>query len=205
MAAPPKLTYAGYVAFLESIPTHPSWLYFASSRGDVEAVRQMLRDNPDLDVNWRRANGTALCTASFNDHDGVVSMLLAHPDIDVNLGDYNGRPPLVHTCLEYQSTGCAWLLLKDSRVKTNNFGGNRALREAAYCDHANIIRWWIAYGRKMDLGKEGDWSTDVLKAAKKQGATLLKDFQTNRKKTKGKIRQDLGETGMENFENQHKP
>jgi len=49
VAAPPKLTYAGYVAFLESIPTHPSWLYFASCRGDVEAVRQMLRDNPDLD------------------------------------------------------------------------------------------------------------------------------------------------------------
>ena len=49
-------------------------------------------------------------------------------------------------------------LLKDSRVKVNEpqKDGYTSLWSAAADGHLDVIKWWIASGREMDLGKPGD-------------------------------------------------
>jgi len=56
---------AEYIAFLDSLPVHPSCLYFASEDGDVEEVKRILMNNPNLDVNWKNETNvkTALLAA----------------------------------------------------------------------------------------------------------------------------------------------
>ena len=59
-------------------------------------------------------------------------------------------------------------MLKDSRVKVNEPAkdGETPLWRAARDDgHLDIIKWWIASGREMDLGTPGDDYTDVIWAA----------------------------------------
>jgi len=51
-------------------------------------------------------------------------------------------------------------------------GGVTPLRWAAYNGLQEVIQWWIASGREMDLGTPGDiYKTDAIGTAKKQGKT----------------------------------
>jgi len=55
--------------------------YEAAKNGKVKDVKEILRKNPNLDVNWRNGDergSTALIIACENDHDSIVSILLAH-------------------------------------------------------------------------------------------------------------------------------
>ena len=55
-------------------------------------------------------------------------------------------------------------MLKDSRVKVNepDIDGFTPLWRAAYWGHLDVIKWWIAFGREVDLGKSGDFKTDAI-------------------------------------------
>jgi len=69
--------------------------------GNVQGVKEILKNNPNLYVNWKNDNedgSTALIIACYNDHDSIVSILLAHPDIDVNLKDDEGWAPFNSAC-----------------------------------------------------------------------------------------------------------
>ena len=71
------------------------------------------------------------------------------------------------------------------------------LYHAARYGHLDIIKWWIASGREMDLGKPGDVSkTDAIGVAKKYGktevATLLERFKNDASKTRHGVRVELG-------------
>ena len=62
--------------------------------------------------------------------------------------------------------------------------GSTPLWYATRNGRLNVIRWWIASGREMDLGTPGDVDdTDVIGVAKKYGktelATLLERFKKN--------------------------
>ena len=57
----------------------------AAEQGDVEAVSTLLRDHPEINVNW-----TALHVSSRFGHSEVVKLLLAHPDIDANICESSG-------------------------------------------------------------------------------------------------------------------
>ena len=57
--------------------------------GRVSEVSSLLRDHPDIDVNWTISDKwTALHAASYNGYVEVVKLLLAHPDIDVNVKEW---------------------------------------------------------------------------------------------------------------------
>ena len=78
------------------------------------------------------------------------------------------------------------------------------LYHAARYGHLDIIKWWIASGREMDLGKPGDVSkTDAIGVAKKYGktevATLLERFKSDAAKTRSEVRKELGITGQYYF------
>ena len=101
-----------------------------------------------------------------------MCLLLVHPGIDVNLKDHHGSTPFLRACVNGH-TSCVRLLLKDSRVKVNepDKSGYPPLRWCAYQGRLDIIKWWIASGREIDLGKPGNSQTDAVGQAKKQGNT----------------------------------
>jgi len=76
-------------------------------------------------------------------------------------------------------------MLRDSRVKVNepNNNGWTPLYRAASSYHLDVIKWWIASGREMDLGKPGDFKTDAIGTAKREKNTkvvsLLERFKEN--------------------------
>jgi len=157
---PARLTQAEYIAFLDSLPVQPSSLFFASKDGNVEEVMRILSNNPTLDVKWRNESEeseTALHVVCAGGRDSVVSILLAHPNVDVNATDKYGYTPFMSAC-ERGHTSCARLMLRDSRVKVNepDNGKRTTLFRAAATSRLNVIRWWIASGREIDLGKPGD-------------------------------------------------
>jgi len=94
-------------------------------------------------------------------------------------------------------------LLKDSRIRVNEISdyGYSPLHNAAHNGHLNGIKWWIASGREIDLGKPGDVDkTDAIGGARKTGktevATLLERFQDDASKTRSEVRLELGITGQ---------
>jgi len=83
---------------------------------------------------------------------------------------------------------CVREMLKDSRVKVNEpkDNGCTPLWSAAVFGHLDVIKWWIASGREMDLGIPGDFKTDVTGVAKEEKrteiATLLERFRRIQRK-----------------------
>jgi hypothetical protein len=171
----------------------------AARYGKDEEVRKILKENPTLNVNWSdpdSSNQTALIQACRNGHDKVVTLLLAHPDIDINQKDYYGESPFFWACVN-GSTSCVQLLLKDGRVKVNepNRNGSTPLYWAAPYGHLEVIKWWIASGREVDLGQPGNEINDAIGGAKESGKTevisLLEKFKVNPDQTRNEIRKEL--------------
>jgi len=211
VTTPARLTLAEYIVFLDSLPVHPSRLYFASENGDVEEVKEILMKNPNVDVNWKnegKKGKTTLYDACESGYDAIVSILLAHPGIDVNLKDMSGYTPFYSACY-CGKTSSARLLLKDSKAVDFNerdVDGFTPLWRAACWGRLDVIKWWIASGREMDFGEPRNERTDAIGVAKRRGqtetATLLERFQSNATKTRHAMRVELGwydETAAEMF------
>ena len=72
---------------------------------------------------------------------------------------------------------------------------------AARNGYLDVIKWWIASGREMDLGTPGDVDkTDAIGVAKNWGrtevATLLERFKNDASKTRSEVRKELGINGQ---------
>jgi len=77
------------------------------------------------------------------------------------------------------------------KVNEPHNDGYTPLWRAASWGHLDVIKWWILSGREMDLGKPGDFKTDVIGVAKKNGmtevATLLERFKENSAQTRSGV------------------
>jgi len=136
-----------------------------------------------------------------NSRSAVIPLLLAHPDIDVNVKDRSGYTPFSYACGGRPS--CVREMLKDSRAKVNEPAkiGLTPLHRAARYGSLDVIKWWIASGREMDLGEPGDVDkTDAIGKAKIMGntevVTLLERFKSDAAKTRGEVRLELGINGQ---------
>jgi len=190
-----------YFSYLPDYLDTQEELFDACKDGDVDRVKEILEWNPDIDVNWRRYddgwNGwTSLHIACDNSNLAVVSVLLAHPDIDGNSTNRFGWTPFLLACYKGR-TPCVRLLLKDPRVRVNapNDDGCTPLWEAACQGHLDIVKWWVASGRGMDLGEPGNKETDAISIARHKEetevATLLERFKENPKETRHAVRGEL--------------
>ena len=74
--------------------------------------------------------------------------------------------------------------------------GDTPLFWAAYEGHHDVIKWCVASGREMNLGKPGDYEADAIGAAERQGETevvaLLERFKENPVETRYQMRVELG-------------
>jgi len=170
-------------------------------RDPVEAKKALTAD-PSLAVKESLFTGTLLHDACSDDLSDVVALILAHPDVNVNGENKAGCTPFMMACFN-GATKCVRLLLLDSRVNLNlpNKERNTPLRQAAYYGHVAPIRWWIASGRDLDLGRASDGKTNAIEAARKQEkpevVTLLEKFKENPEKTRQTARKDLRCDGEE--------
>ena len=83
--------------------------YYAAFHGRVEKVKDILRKDPSLNVNWKNEEEnarTALFAACWNGHDLVVSILLAHPGIDPNLKKYAWNHSLLDGLCQWKNVVC---------------------------------------------------------------------------------------------------
>jgi len=166
----------------------------------VDEAKEILRNNPDFDVNWRNKRDldrAALHVACISGHESIVAILLTHPDIDVNQKDKDECVPFSTACIK-GSTSCARLLLKDRRALVNEpeDNGHTPLWSAAYWGYLDVIKWWIASGREMDLGKPGDVEkTDAIGVAKlrekMEVVNLLERFKSDASKIRHAVRLEL--------------
>ena len=187
----------------------------AAKQGDEAAMKKILSENSSINVNWKneKVNGfTTLHCACDHGYDKIVVLLLAHAEIDVNQKNKYGATPFRAACSNGK-TSCVQLLLKDARVQVNepNNDGTTPLRWAARGGRLDIVKWWIASGREMDLGLSGNKKTDVIGAARKpkkykneteeafeerkKVATLLEKLKANSAQTRQEVRKELGITG----------
>ena len=175
-------------------------LYEAADAGNLSEVKRLIEDNPSLSVNWRNERDcgrTPLHRACARGYAAIVSVLLAHPHIDVNQKDEGGDTPFLNVCL-HGRTSCSRLLLKDPRVSLGEpeNDGYTPLYWAAFGGYLEVIRWWIASGREIDLGEQGNWRTDAVLAAEEMDftdvVTLLQGFKDNPAETRHVVRVELG-------------
>ena len=179
----------------------------AVNSGDAKKLAELIRQDPGFNVNMdQNGNGNTLLHYACEDdsRSAVIPLLLAHPDIDVNVKGIDGRTPFIYACCG--SISCARELLKDSRVKVNEpdkNGGLTPLWYAACNGYLGVIKWWIASGREIDLGTPGNYYTDAIGKAKKNGKTevvsLLERFKSDAAKTRSEVRKELGITGQYYF------
>jgi len=170
----------------------------AVKKGNLKQLAELIRQNPGFDVNEKDDSGWALlhhaCNGPFS--FSVIPLLLAHPEINVNLKDESGRTPFYVACCG--RTSSARLLLQDSRVKVNesNRIGYTSLYWAAHFGSLDIVMWWIASEREMDLEKPGDEKTDAIGVARNESmievVTLLERFKANPEKTRHEVRLEVG-------------
>jgi len=168
-------------------------MFPAVQSGDAKKLAELIRQDPGFEVNMAvgGAGQTLLHYACDENHRSPVITLL--PDIDVNVKTKYGETPFYYAC--YGRTSCVRLLLKDPRVKLNvpNNRGFTPLLLAAFYGYVDVIKWWIASGREMDLK---EWETDAIREAKKQGktevVTLLERFKENPEETRHSVRLELG-------------
>jgi len=169
----------------------------AVESGDAKKVAELIRQDPGFDVNKQDGAGrTLLHYACLGDsRSAVIPLLLAYHDIDVNLKDIYRHSPFNWACCG--RTSCFRELMKDSRVDVNEPGsyGRTPLWSAAFVGRLDIVKWWIASGREMDLGKPGDYKTDAIAVAKRRGkaeaVTLLERFKSDAAKTRHAVRVEL--------------
>ena len=168
--------------------------------GDVKELAELMRQDPGFKVNMAGdEDGWTLLHHACNEdsRSAVIPLLLAHPDIDVNAKNIDGYTPFFYAC--YGRPSCVREMLKDSRVKVNepDNDGRTPLWWAAYDGRLEGIKWWVASGREMDLGKPEDADkTDAIGRAKNWGktevASLLQRFKENSEETRNQMRVELG-------------
>lgn len=176
-------------------------LFIASWRGELDKVRQLLRDDTgQVDVNWQNSDYRGcgpLHFAAAYDQAEVISALLAHPRIEVNLRNRHGGIPFRYACKEGRARA-ARLLLEDPRTRPNDAedDGSTPLFFAAAGGHNDVIKEWIASGREMDLGGAQVFKSHAIGAAQQEGkadtVALLTRFRDNPAETRQQVRRELG-------------
>ena len=170
-------------------------LYAAAEDGRVAEVSSLLRNHPEINVNWTNPDKyqwAALHIASLDGQVEVVKLLLAHPGINVNLKDWKGQTPCSLAC-EFGRELVVELLLKDPRVDiTLDDDGRTPLWWASWSGKHQVIEWLIASDR--DLGDVKCYT--ALEIARKRNKTeavsVLERFMANPMQTRHEVRVKLG-------------
>ena len=107
-----------------------------AERGDIEAVRDWLSRDGNVDV-MNDFGQTLLMIAAFEEHDHIVKLLLEHhPQLDVQ--DHDGNTALIHAAKGQSLDSCKLLLGAGANCHIKNLKGETA-RDRAYAIRHNRL------------------------------------------------------------------
>ena len=175
-------------------------LHLAVDKNQVDRVRQLLQEHPELNVNALNSYGWAPlhCAASRWQHE-IVQLLLAHPLIDVNLRKRDMWTPLLVATLNAR-VDAVRILLEDPRVDVNlDIRGRTSLWLCVRYRKYDVLELLIALrGHELDLVRKGmDLSTTITPLEAAEGHApeklLLEKMLSDREKAIHEVRLRLGE------------
>jgi hypothetical protein len=166
--------------------------------GDSDEVARILKECPSIIGRLSAFGSAPFYIACHRDHHKVLRILLAHPDVTLgaNIGK-SGWSLFITTCSR-GSTECAKVLLEDPGTDLNVITpqGNSALVQAVLKGNHDIIRWWIASGRELDLNAllEGEEMLEMAVQRDRTHAILdfLGKFKADPEGTRHRVRAELG-------------
>ncbi len=118
-------------------------IHKAASGGDLEKVKALLKDNPDLVFSKDRVGKTPLYLAAVTGHKDVVKFLLASK-ADVNAKDISGQTPLCGVALSGHKDMVELLLASKADVNAKANNGHTPLHEAAYGGNKDVVELLLA-------------------------------------------------------------
>lgn len=129
-----------------------SVLHWAASHGNDYAV-ELIMHRPDVNVNLRTADGTALMCGVRQAHRRVVWYLTDHTNLDIR--DEEGNTALHIAVLKDDSI--SWLLIEsDADLNIPNGDGYTALHLAAKHGKASIAWLLLEKGARLDFRSRGE-------------------------------------------------
>ena len=122
----------------------------ATKRGDIEAVKQHLADDADVNAKAGYKGWTALHYATDEGHGEIAELLIAK-GADVNaMGEFDGRTSLHYAAEEGHKKTAELLIAKGADVNAITFGQQTPMHAAAYNGHRNIIELLIEHGADVN-------------------------------------------------------
>lgn len=140
--------------FLLDAKTNPLDIYEASAVGDVARIRQILREEFDLNC-WAPDGFTPLHLACFFDQPLAANILIAHgADVDISTNnEFNIRP--IHSAAASRSARMVRILLAaGADPNPQQRGGFTALHSAANHDNLLMVNLLLANGADKSIADD---------------------------------------------------
>ncbi len=136
-------------------PVRSADIHEAASKGEIDKVKSILAENPELVNTQDDRSYTALHIAAYLGHKEVVEVLMANGG-NISLEDKDGRSPLhCAVCHEHKSVTKV-LIANKADVNAKDKNSHTALHFVASGGQYEIIELLIAKGAEVNAGnKEG--------------------------------------------------
>lgn len=128
--------------------------FMAAAIGDVEWLRQTLRDQKPGEVNFDKNGLSALHLSAIHGRLNCLKLLIEKYKFDINLPSSTGWRA-IHLCISNQTGKRAiqcleYLLEKKADASCSNDDGITPLHQAASEGHVQCLKMLIDYGAKID-------------------------------------------------------
>ena len=137
-------------------------IHKAAWDGDLEKVKALLKDNPDLVFSKDKVENTPLHLAAVRGHKDVMKFLVASK-ADVNAKNISGKTPLYSVALSGHKDMVELLLANKADVNVKDMDGNTPLNYVALSGRKDIVELLLA--NKADVNtKDNKGQTPLHKA-----------------------------------------
>lgn len=161
-----RLAVVALIALAWSSVAFGGEIHDAAAAGDLEKVRVLLNENPDL-TGDKDTNGlTPLHLAAWNKHTDVAALLLADK-ADVNARADDGWTPLHYAAFNGDTNMAALLLANHAEVNARDHTGWTPLHEAAFYGHKDVVE--LLLDNQADVNAKADNGDTPLHVAVMNG------------------------------------
>ncbi|MGG0654965.1 ankyrin repeat domain-containing protein [Rummeliibacillus pycnus] len=153
----------------------PLDLFEAAATGELSRVKELVKLNPSLALEYANDGFTALGLASYLGHKDIAEYLIEN-GADINSVSKNSMKVMpIHSAVATKKVDIAELLLKNgAQVNAKQDSGWTPLHEAAMNGQLEMLQLLINYGADATLKKDdGETALDVAIRNKKENVVDL--------------------------------